>query len=310
MCSWFKARKEAIRALRDGWQPRALAQVGGVSRQWLWTWWKRFVEGGKHWVALRDRSSRPHKMPTMKRHQYTARILDAKKQHPALGVVKLAIVAGLPLAPSTVHKVLREHDAVETRKKTWKKWRRFQRPHPNYLWQLDITQVPLKDRSWVFIASLVDDCSRFLLASKCFEKELNTGDVLGLVQTTIGQWGRPKQILTDRGTQFTSEQSDAPSLFTLSLDAMGVRHIMGRPRHPRTQGKIERWHRSLKHEWFAYREVQESIDDVHALLSEWLEYYNFTRPHWSLDLRTPGEVHLATLMLDEDIARLVNEVPG
>ncbi len=310
LCPWRKARKQAIQDLRDGWTITQLAQQANVSRQWLHHWWHRFLDASKHWESLHDRPSTPHTTPQKRRHLHTHQILQAKKNHPGLGAVKLAILAQLPLGHTTIHQVLRENHACTPRKRVWRKYRRFCRPFPNYLWQLDITQVPLQGGDWVFIASLIDDHSRFLLASKCFRQELNTGDVVGLVQDTIHQWGRPRQILTDRGCQFTATHSDDPSLFTLTLDALGIRHIMGRPHHPRTQGKIERWHRSLKHEWFAYRAVQDRLEDVARLLGGWLEFYNFERPHWSLGLRTPGEVHLGSLFLSEPIARAVNEVSG
>lgn len=310
LCPWRKARQEAIQAIRDGWAIADLAREGHVSRQWLHTWWRRFVDKGKHWRSLEDRPSTPHHTPTKKRHLHVDQILQAKNEHPGLGVVKLAIVANLPLGHTTIHQVLRENNACAKRQRIWRKYRRFCRPFPNYLWQLDITQVPLRSGQWVFIASLIDDHSRFLLASRCYAQELNTGDVVGLVRTAVAQWGCPRQILTDRGCQFTSTQSDDPSLFTLTLDAIGIRHIMGRPHHPRTQGKIERWHRSLKHEWFAYHDVQDTLDQVHGLLARWLEFYNFTRPHWSLQMRTPGEVHLGSLFLSEPLARAVNEVSG
>ena len=310
LCPWKRARKEAIKAIRAGWSIPELAREAGTDRQWLHKWHDRFNEQGKTWQSLDDRSSRPHSCPSMKRHLHEKAILEARQRYPALGVVRLGIVARLPVSHGTIHRVLSEHNQIKKKKRPWRPFKRFSRPFANYLWQMDITQVPTKSEGWVFILSILDDHSRFLLASKCFDKELNTGDVLGVVKKACQSWGKPRQILTDRGCQFTSTQTDGPSLFTLTLDAMGIRHIMGRPHHPRTQGKIERWHRSLKHDWFAYREQQPGLKQVHRILAQWLEFYNFTLPHWGLRLQTPGETYLASVMTPEPIARSVNEVLG
>lgn len=304
MASWYSARKRAVQLWRDGMKVPAICEALRVSKQWLWKWIKRFQQAGVE--GLRDRSSRPHRIHRT-RDQHAHAVLQAKKQYPHLGVVKLCLVARLPVSHGTALSILREHNQVKRRKRLWRKYRRFQRPWANYLWQLDITQVPTKAGPWVFIATIIDDHSRCILASRTYEKDLTQADTIQLVRQAVKLWGRPRQILTDHGCQF-DQVSKVPSLFTQALDAWGIQHIMGRPHHPRTQGKIERWHRSLKHEWFGYRDIQEDAAGVQVLLDAWLEHYNTERPHWSLALRTPLEVYLESSSVAHELTRSVNEV--
>jgi transposase InsO family protein len=159
----------------------------------------------------------------------------------------------------------------------------------------------------VFILTILDDHSRFVLASRTFDKELTTADVILVVGEAIKQWGKPKQLLTDRGCQFHIN-SDDPSLFTLWLHGLDIQHIKARPRHPRTLGKIERWHRSLK-EWLAPQAQPRNRAEMWGLLHKWVTHYNNERPHWALGNRVPLEAYIqGGFMSDEAVARLVNEV--
>lgn len=306
MCTWFAARKRAVQLWRDGMAISAICAGLGVAKQWLHKWIRRFRDGGKHWDALRDRSSRPHETHRT-RDQHVAAVLEAKAKWPHLGAVKLQLVANLPVSHGTVTRILREHGAPR-RKKLWRTYRRFRRPYANYLWQIDITPVPTKG-PWAHIATVLDDHSRCVLASRVFEKDLNQADTIQLVRQAVKFWGRPRQILTDHGAQFDTV-AEEPSLFTQALDAWGIQHIMGRPHHPRTQGKIERWHRSLKHEWFGYHSVQEDTEGVRRILRDWVDHYNTERPHWSLALRTPLEVYLESSSVVHELGQAVNEVLG
>lgn len=278
-----------------------------VDRQWVHRWINRWLEAGKSWLGLRDRSSRPHRIHR-KRDALTDDVIRARRAHPGLGPKKLQIVAKIPLSHDTIHKVLVQHDLCKrSKKRGFEKVRRFERPNPNYLWQYDITQVKTR-AGIVYVATLIDDCSRFVLASKDFAQDLTAADVIQLVRDAVRQWGKPQQILTDRGIQFWSEQSLEPSMFTLALHNSGIRHITARPRHPRTIGKIERWHRTLKREWLAMQPQPETRADLRRSLDAWIEYYNTVRPHAALDYRLPVDAHLEGLYLDQDLCRLVNEV--
>ena len=305
--TWYQARKAAVDHWRRDKSVAWICVAMSVDRQWVHKWVDRWLVAGKSWAGLRDRSSRPHRMHR-RRDAHVDAVIGARRRYPHLGAAKLCVVAKLELSHDTVHRILAQHGLVKkSKKRGWTKVRRFQRPTPNYLWQLDITQVKAKD-GVVWIATLLDDCTRFVIASKDYEQDLNAGDVVGLVRDAIGMWGKPRQVLTDRGTQFHSNQSEDPSMFTLALHALGIQHIRARPRHPRTCGKIERWHRSLKREWLDQHPQPENRAHLRAILDAWIEHYNTVRPHWALGNRVPVEAFLEGFYLEDDLYRLVNEV--
>ena len=306
--AWKQARKDAIKEYRKRGSFARVAELGNTSRQWVKKWWDRFVEAGKSYDALEDRSSKPETIHR-KRDEYEDEILAAKQRFPHFGAIKLKHVAEIPLSHTTIHKVLVDHELVDQRETTWRSYERFERPYSNYLWQMDITQVPLPNGETGFICSILDDHSRMILASRVFEQELTTGCVLSVLWGAIRQFGQPQQVLTDRGAQFWTNSVD-PSLFTLALYWRGITHIPASPKKPRTIGKIERWHKSLKEEWCDHHAQPADHEGLGVLLSRWVDHYNSVRPHQALDYRTPAEAFLAGLMTEESVHRLVNEVPG
>lgn len=306
---WRSARKRAVQYHRNGYPTEWITRALGVSRQWVHRWVARFREGGKHWSALESRSTRPRRVHA-RRHAHAVRVLELKRCYPHMGALKLKVVGGLPLSHQTVHRVLQEHRLVNLHPRKHHVWRRFQRPLPNYLWQLDYTYVKLASGDWSFIATLLDDCTRFVVASRVYARDPTAGDVIALVEAAVRQWGRPRQILTDRGTQFSAMRGqDSPSLFTQRLMAWGIQHIRARPRHPQTCGKLERWHRSLKEEWLGRRWRAGTVQDLHHLLMGWVTHYNTVRPHASLGYRVPVEAYMGALILEEEFGRVVNKVP-
>lgn len=305
--TWYQARKTAVDLWRRGKRVAWICDFLNVDRQWVHKWVDRWLEAGKSWVGLRDRSRRPHRVHR-KRDAHVDGVIAARLRHPHLGARKLKVIAGLALSHDTIHRVLVEHGLTKRGpKRGWTRVRRFERPLANYLWQLDITEVKSKE-GVVHVATLLDDCTRFVLASSDFDRCLTAADVIALVKDAVRIWGRPRQVLTDRGAQFHQDQSLEPSLFTLALHGLGIRHIRARPYHPKTCGKIERWHRSLKREWLDRHDQPGDRSGVRRLLDSWIEHYNLERPHWALGYRTPVEAYLGGFFLEDSLSRLVNEV--
>ena len=294
--------------MRDGRSFEWVAAAMRISDQWIRKWWTRFRLGGKHWSALEDGSRRPHRIHT-RRHEHVDAVLAAKAQFPHMGPMKLKIVAQIQLGHDAIARILREARLVKLVKRHWYQYRRFQRPFPNYLWQLDFKEFFRGDGRKVWAANLIDDHSRFLLSSRCFEACPTTADAIAVVEAAIRLWGRPRQVLTDRGAQFSNNvRADHPSLFTQWLDNRGIQHIRARPYHPQTCGKIERWHGSLNREWFAYQLQPATLEEAQNLLDRWVVHYNTVRPHQALGYRVPVEVYAAGLTTEEELLRLVNEV--
>lgn len=232
---WRSARKAAIKLLRSGKSFTFLEDTCHVSRQWLHTWWNRWIDGGKHWSCLDERSSRPRTLHT-KRDPYVDKILAARDEH-RYGAHKLQHVLGLRgrLSHATIHDVLRQAGRVKpARKRRKKTWTRFQRSQPNHLWQLDVTQWPLNDgegpKAWIL--SAIDDHSRFVLGTQVHGQELNAGDTIRFLRAMFGLWGTPRAILTDNGSEFEnngtcSARSRAYSTLTGSSTSRPGPSILG-----------------------------------------------------------------------------------
>ena len=173
--------------------------------------------------------------------------------------------------------ILKKYNLTEPtkRKKKRIKYIRFQRDHPNSLWQIDHSQQKIKDK-WVI--SVVDDCSRKCLAFIPVER-VTTDVVIKIIDDLIKVYGNPKQILTDNGSAYGSKSKH--SRFDIKLRKRDIHHIRGSVHSPTTQGKVERLFQTFKRE---FKFCNEDIDI-------WRMRYNHFRPHMSLNGRTPDEIY-------------------
>jgi len=177
----------------------------------------------------------------------------------------------------SINKILHENKLTEPtkRKKKRIKYIRFQRKHPNSLWQIDHSQQKIKDK-WVI--SVVDDCSRKSLAF-AVTNVVTTDIVIQLIDNLIKIYGKPRQIITDNGSAYGLKSKH--SKFDRKLKARGIEHIRGTVHSPTTQGKVERMFQTFK------REYKFCGGDVEL----WRMNYNHFRPHMSLNNKTPDEVY-------------------
>jgi transposase InsO family protein len=171
---------------------------------------------------------------------------------------------------------------------------RFQADLPNECWQADITHWFLASGTRVEILDFLDDHSRLLLdirAAPAF-----TGPMVVTAMTElISRYGPPMSTLTDNGLVFTTRLArfkGARGGFEKLIAAHGITQKNGRPGHPQTQGKIERFHQTLKR-FLAARPLPATIEDLQQLLTEFQNWYNTKRPHRSVGRRTPLEAYTA-----------------
>ena len=157
-----------------------------------------------------------------------------------------------------------------------------------------------------YLFSIIDDHSRFILASQVIEAE--TADIaINILMRTIAMFGKPRQILSDHGSQFFANKGGT-SRFDKVCRELGIHHILAGVRKPTTTGKIERWHRTLKDEVLRFCK---DVSEFRKRLPDFIEWYNVHRPHWGIDLRTPISLYYADFILPEDFApgASVHEVP-
>ncbi|MCB5873216.1 integrase core domain-containing protein, partial [Weissella cibaria] len=154
------------------------------------------------------------------------------------------------------------------------------------LWQSDFTHRPIATVPGAVVVSRLDDHSRNPLHARAFAT-VTMDDVQATFLQACAEHGIPARTLTDNGTVYTTRPISAtPGRSERTLALMGVRQSNGRPCHPQTQGKIERYHRALK-QWLSARPPASSIDELNEQLAELQHVYNEERPHRALGRRTP-----------------------
>lgn len=292
-----------VRAVREqGLSHAEAAARFGVTRQWVHTLVTRYDRDGPDGVAPRSRAPkiRPGTTPAVVRE----RIIELRRELTAQGADAGAATIAWHLerdghrAPSTatIRRILHAAALITPapNKRPRSSYIRFQAELPNECWQADITHWFLATGVRVEILDFLDDHSRFLLeirAAAAF-----TGPMVVTVMTElISRYGAPMSTLTDNGLVFTTRLArfkGARGGFEKLLAAHGITQKNGRPGHPQTQGKIERFHQTLKR-FLAARPRPDTIDDLQTLLTEFQTWYNTARPHRSVGRRTPHEAYTA-----------------
>jgi len=242
-----------------------------VNIRTLRRWTKRFNES--EW-DLQDTSRKPktiHKKITSKIEE---KVISIKKKT-GWGAEKIEDF--VEIGHTSINKILKKHKLTEPtkRKKKRIKYIRFQRKHPNSLWQIDHSQQKIKDK-WVI--SVIDDCSRKSLAFIPVDR-VTTDVVIKIIDDLIKIYGEPKQILTDNGSAYGSKSKY--SKFDRKLRIRRIQHIRGTVHSPTTQGKVERLFQTFKQE-FKFCNGDPEL---------WRMRYNHFRPHMSLGGKTPDEVY-------------------
>jgi len=154
------------------------------------------------------------------------------------------------------------------------KFVRYERSKPNSLWHTDWTDCPFTKKKLI---AFIDDHSRFILHAEYFENATTENTILAF-QNAILKYGKPEEILTDNGTQFTPARGESGP-FTKFCEDNNIKHILGRVHHPQTNGKIERWFGTYKLEF----------DERFSCLDEFVKFYNEERIHQGINYQKPIE---------------------
>lgn len=269
----------------------ALCRRFGLSRDCAYKWLRRFKAGGK--AALVDRSRRPTHSPARLTAAQEQAVVELRARHPCWGARKLLARLAqsgqrdLP-AVSTAHAVLVRHGLVDPAEAAaHRPWQRFERAAPNELWQMDFKgHFALGNTQRCHPLTVLDDHSRYGLGLKACAGETEV-EVRGHLGSIFESYGLPLQILCDYGPPWGN--GAAPERWTalgVWLLRLGIRLRHGRPRHPQTQGKEERFHRTLKAEVLARGDLHD-LRVAQAAFDHWRGIYNTERPHQALGMATP-----------------------
>ncbi|MCL5035866.1 MAG: IS481 family transposase [Chloroflexi bacterium] len=261
----------------------------GVSYKTGYKWLSRYEESGVN--GLHDRSRKPRRSPNKTSEEIESQIMELKKIYTAWGARKLHRLLDIESEKpcvTTVHRILKRNGLVNIPEKVdvAEEMQRFERGRPNELWQIDFTSPVETDsgaRFWPM--PVLDDHSRYCLGLQMFESPDIKSAITGFRDAALRN-GLPKEILTDHGSSFGTSHMYA-GRFTIYLWALNINHVRSRYNHPQTQGKLERFNKTLKKECLSSNRYN-TISDWNKCLEEYRNVYNEIRPHWALGGDVPA----------------------
>jgi len=278
----------AMEAREAGLSSREVAELVGVQKVTIDKWRTIYLREGE--AGLRKKPASPKVRRQCKLLE--ARILRQRRQHPEQGVRRirdqLRREEGLKVSAETVRSVVNEAglgSAPPKAKRRPVQVRRFERGIPNALWQIDIFTFSLKRMYPVYLVGMIDDHSRYMVGWGLYRRQTAEA-VLEVVKGAFGQWGAPRELLSDNGRQFIAWRGK--SRFQRVLKQQGVQHVRSAPQHPQTLGKIERFWQTIWRE-FLSEAVFASFGDACQRLDHWIAYYNHQRPHQGIEGGCPAD---------------------
>ena len=296
---------EIIRTVEQSHLPvRHTLERIGLPRATFYRWYDRYAAGGPE--ALADRPSRPettwNRIPDAVRSQIVELALQEPELSPREIAVRFTDRESYFVSEASVYRLLKAHDLItspafivvkaadEFHTKT---------TAPNQLWQTDFTYLKVIGWGWFYLSSILDDFSRYIIAWKLCTT-MAAGDVTSTLEKALVAAGcsqmhvrHKPRLLTDNGPSYIAAG------LAEWLDKRKIEHLRGAPCHPQTQGKIERWHQTLKN-----RILLENYylpGHLEAQIEAFVEHYNHRRYHESLSNVTPADVYFGraqTILLE------------
>ena len=270
---------------------RQLCRRFGISPTAGYKWLGRYQSDGL--AGLKDQSRRPKNSPRRSSDEVEQAVVKLRQKHPTWGGRKLrARLEALqePEVPSasTITAILHRHQLITPEaSQAHKPWRRFEHPHPNDLWQMDFKGDFALEKGRCYPLTVLDDHSRFSLGLvACGDQKTET--VHAALTAIFRRYGLPYRMTMDNGAPWAIYQAKQACYTSLTvwLLRLGIGVSHSRPHHPQTQGKDERFHRTLKlellrdHAWRTLDECQPPFD-------QWRDVYNCERPHEGISLAVP-----------------------
>src|SRR5512135_2548127 len=275
--------------LEEGLPISLLSKEVGASQDVIRRWVKAYQERGE--AGLRNPpvpAGSGRKLPGPVREK----IVEIKKREPLFGVKRISHLLKraffLSASPETVRRTLKEESLlVPTRKKSKHNVTRprfFERSTPNQMWQSDIFTFRLGGR-YAYLIGFVDDYSRYVVGLELYRSQ-TADQVLEVYRRAVGEYGVPKEMLTDQGRQYTNWRGS--TRFERELGKDRIRHIQSQPHHPMTLGKVERFWKTI-YEEFLVRAQFGSFEEAQERIRQWVKDYNHKRPHQGIGGLCPAD---------------------
>jgi transposase InsO family protein len=288
----MELRAEFVEQVLQGQQTMAaVCREYGIARRTGYKWLARYQAAGL--AGLADGSRRPHQSPQHTEPAVEAQVLALRRAHGAWGGRKirarlLALGEHRVPAASTITDILRRHGYLDPEASAaHRPVQRFERQAPNELWQIDFKgHVGLSSGGRCHPLSMLDDHSRYNLALVACANE-QRATVQAVLERTFGIYGLPDAMLMDNGPPWGGDATCRCTTLGVWLMRLAVQVLHGRPRHPQTQGKEERFHRTLAAEVLAGAPLSD-LASAQERLDAWRIVYNQERPHEALGLAVPA----------------------
>jgi len=269
---------------------RTLKELG-IHKRTFYNWYRRYLEGGYDGLAqkAKGRNQTWNKIPLEQQTQ----VVEEALEHEELSSRELAfhIIDNHKwyISESSVYRILKRaglitspaHIVMSAANEFETKTRRI-----NEMWQTDFTYFKIVGWGWYYLSTIIDDYSRFIitwdLCSQMTSKDVMPSVDKALQFTAIKKENAPK-LLSDNGSCYISDE------IKTFLRGKGIKPINGKPMHPQTQGKIERYHRTMKN--VVKLDNYYSPEDLIKAIAEFVNYYNYERYHESLRNLTPADIY-------------------
>lgn len=285
-------RQEFISMARqEGVNMSALCARFGISRKTGYKLLARVAQEGP--AGMADRSRRPLRSPSRANQSVEELVLGLRQTHPSWGGRKIQrrlLDLGhvdIP-TPSTITRILHRHGLIEQQaSERSTPWQRFEHAGPNALWQMDFKGHFETGAATCHPLTVIDDHSRYNLVLQACARP-NREQVQAALQHAFRRYGLPLRINTDNGAPWGSPSQPEHGItkLTVWLIQLGIRISHSRPAHPQTNGKAERFHRTLKTDVLQGRRFTD-LAEAQQAFNAWRQVYNHERPHEAIGLQTP-----------------------
>lgn len=269
---------------------RTLEELG-VVRSTFYEWYRRYLEEG--FEGLKPKSAQHksfwNKIPYKHRNEVIGIALDKTELSPRELACYITDNQGWFISESSVYRILKERGLITSPAWILMQAANEYKDKATYVhqqWQTDFTYFKIIGWGWYYLSTVLDDYSRYIITwDLCSNME--TDDAKRSINTAIQETGVNREemprLLTDNGSSYISNE------FNNYLTEINMGHVRGAPYHPQTQGKIERYHRTMKN--VIKLENYFFPDELRAKLAEFVDYYNNKRYHEALGNVTPSDVY-------------------
>lgn len=275
----FKKKEWIIKQKEKGHlTDQEIADSQNVTRMTVNRIWRTYKQRGLEALEEKPKGRKVDEIPEKIRKA----VLEKRKEEYGIRKIEALLnLDGIRVSHNKIHRILKEEGLVipEPKKGKRKKYISWEREHSNSLWQTDFCWQE-KLRCWLI--AYLDDHSRFVVGIT-YTKVATTEVAIKLFDKARSEYGLPREVLSDRGTQFCSQRGET-CMYDKYLTSLGVNHILASVKKPTTTGKLERF-------WLTHNRERWNFSS----LNKFIRFYNFERQHMSLDYLTPYEVYIRDL---------------